>query len=171
MEMWGHQEHHSDSPIRLQRREVKNRNAATIAPAVMDNVNPYFESPSLLISTLFFLRKSNGKKHNTERIFPVLGCSHYYWDQNLFLINQYLTSSSDHVAFFGLYKNLPSLILSRDRIQKGHRWQSTKGINAFIIWDYKLRIISKLVEGQRAGIFKMPSDSRVPGGKSPCLQS
>jgi hypothetical protein len=32
-------------------------------------------------------------------------------------------------------------------------------------------IISKLVEGQRAGIFKIPSDSRVPEGKSPCLQS
>ena len=35
----------------------------------------------------------------------------------------------------------------------------------------KMWFISKLVEGQRAGIFKMPSDFRVPEGKSSCLQS
>jgi hypothetical protein len=32
-------------------------------------------------------------------------------------------------------------------------------------------IISKLVEGQRTGIIKMPSDFRVPERKPSCLQS
>ena len=36
---------------------------------------------------------------------------------------------------------------------------------------YKIWIISKLVEGQEASIFQMSSDSRVPEGKSDCLQS
>jgi hypothetical protein len=33
------------------------------------------------------------------------------------------------------------------------------------------RIISKLVEGHKASIFQMSSDSRVPERKSYCLQS
>jgi len=32
-------------------------------------------------------------------------------------------------------------------------------------------VISKLVEGQKVGIFKMMSDFRGPEGKSYCLQS
>jgi hypothetical protein len=34
-----------------------------------------------------------------------------------------------------------------------------------------IRVISKFVEGQEAGIFEMSSDSKGPEGKSYCLQS
>jgi hypothetical protein len=39
------------------------------------------------------------------------------------------------------------------------------------VYFKKIGIISKLVEGQRAGIGKRLSDSRGPEGKSSCWQS